>query len=457
MRASDKPFSEATATAGPMETQTAGDFCGSTAMVEKGLRRRAGRFVVCLMPLPTPSQPDRRWRDLAVWFALAAGLTPIFWLTDLDIRAAAVFFERGHADGPWFLENAGWVQMFYYTPPVLVGALVLGAVWGFVVGTLRPGARRWRSTGAFLLITLILGPGVLVNAVFKNHWGRPRPKHIVQFDGTQAYRPPLLKGEAGTAKSFPAGHPSVAFAYAAIFLLLRPRRPRLAWTVFAASTVLGAGMGAARMAAGGHFLSDVLWSALITWWAAWFAYYFIVRVEKVAAPSAGAAAERRAERWKNVAMGVGVVAMIAGAALATPTNKQSVFRWPATVPPPGTVRVTAPGAQVWVRVTNSASAPALAIRQSIQGFGLPGNRLKVTRDPVAEVPVWNYAGRAKGYYTELENILEISVRPGQRPDLRLELGAGGRVVLVGAAAELAVESDVAPIRESAAAGDRPDE
>jgi membrane-associated PAP2 superfamily phosphatase len=145
-----------------------------------------------------------------------------------------------------------------------------GATVALTPGTLRPGARRWRSTGAFLLITLILGPGVLVNAVFKNHWGRPRPKHIVQFDGTQPYRPPLLKGEAGTAKSFPAGHPSVAFAYAAIFLLLRPKRPRLAWAVLGASTAIGAGMGAARMAAGGHFLSDVLWSALITWWAAWF-------------------------------------------------------------------------------------------------------------------------------------------------------------------------------------------
>jgi membrane-associated PAP2 superfamily phosphatase len=408
------------------------------------------------MPLATSSPPDRRWLDLAVWFALAAGLTPIFWLTDLDLRAAAVFFERGHAAGPWFLEHAGWVQLFYYAPPVLVGALVLGAVWGFVVGTLRPGARRWRGTGAFLLITLILGPGVLVNAVFKNHWGRPRPKHIVQFDGTQPYRPPLLKGEAGTAKSFPAGHPSVAFAYAAIFLLLRPKRPRLAWAVLGASTALGAGMGAARMAAGGHFLSDVLWSALITWWAAWFAYYFIVRVERLATPSAGTESERRAERWKNVAMGVGVLAMIAGAALATPTHKQSVFRWPATVAPPSAVLVTAPGAQVRVRVADSASAPALVLRQAIHGFGLPGNRLKVTPDPATADAAWRYVGRAKGYYTELENLLEITVRPGLRPDLRLELGAGGRVVLVGAAAELTVGSDVPPIRETTErAGDGP--
>ncbi len=418
--------------------------------MEKGLPTAAGRAVVCRVH--SVSHIDRRWRDLAVWFVLAAALTPIFWLTDLDLRAAAVFFERGHPDGSWFLEHAGWVQLFYYAPPVLVGALVVAAITGFVVGTRRVEARRWRGTGAFLLITLILGPGVLVNAVFKNHWGRPRPKHIVQFDGTQAYRPPLLKGEAGTAKSFPAGHPSPAFAYAAVFLLLRPKRPRLAWTVFGASTLLGAGMGAARMAAGGHFLSDVLWSALITWWAAWFAYYFIVRLERPPGASAGAEADRRAERWKNLAMAAGVLVMVAGVLLATPTHKNATFRWPTGVAAPAVVEVVAPGAQVRVRVAADAAAPALVVRQAIHGFGLPGNRLKVTTDAVsAAAPVWRYRGQAKGYYTELENLLEITVRPGLRPEFKLEVGAGGRVVVEPGAAGLPVTADVPLSRDAAPA------
>jgi hypothetical protein len=54
---------------------------------------------------------------------------------------------------------------------------------------------------------------------------------------------------------------------------------------------------------------------------------------------------------------------------------------------------------------------------------------------------------AKGYYTELENILEVTVRSGVRAKLQLQLGAGGRVVLVGAAAELPVEADVPIVRE----------
>ena len=391
---------------------------------------------------------DHRWRYLLVWIVLAAGLTPVFWLTDLDIRAAGVFFQRGHSDGSWFLERAGWVQMFYYAPPFLVGALVLAVVWGFAVGTWRAEARRWRAAAAFLLITLILGPGVLVNAIFKDHWGRPRPKHIVQFDGTQSYLPPLLKGTAGTAKSFPAGHPSVAFAYAGVFLLLRPKRPRLAWLVLGFSTLIGAGMGAARMAAGGHFLSDVLWSALLTWWAAWFAYYFIVRVEREPATTSGTEAERRAERWKNIAMAAGVLALVAGVLLATPTHKRSALNWPAAVSPPEEVLVVAPGAQVRVRVVGGASLPALALRQSIQGFGLPGNHLKVRTDPLSPAATWKYSGLAKGYYTELENMLEVTLRSGVQPRLQFQLGAGGRLVLEGVAAELAVEADVPLLREA---------
>ena len=37
-------------------------------------------------------------------------------------------------------------------------------------------------------------------------------------------------------------------------------------------------MGVARMAAGGHFLSDVLWSAVLTWSTLLFLYWPIMRI-----------------------------------------------------------------------------------------------------------------------------------------------------------------------------------
>ncbi len=47
--------------------------------------------------------------------------------------------------------------------------------------------QRYRLACSFLALLYILGPGVLVNLLFKEHWGRPRPVNIVEFGGTQQY------------------------------------------------------------------------------------------------------------------------------------------------------------------------------------------------------------------------------------------------------------------------------
>ena len=45
---------------------------------------------------------------------------------------------------------------------------------------------RWPIAGrasVFLIATLALGPGVMANAIFKDHWHRPRPPGITKFYG----------------------------------------------------------------------------------------------------------------------------------------------------------------------------------------------------------------------------------------------------------------------------------
>ena len=61
--------------------------------------------------------------------------------------------------------------------------------------------------------------------------------------------------------SFTAGHPSAGFALAALGYAYVSRRRR--WQVLAAATGFGLLVGLARVAAGGHFLSDVLFSGII--------------------------------------------------------------------------------------------------------------------------------------------------------------------------------------------------
>ncbi|MFZ2449158.1 MAG: phosphatase PAP2 family protein [Methylovulum miyakonense] len=216
------------------------------------------------MPLPL----SRRWRELLILLLLMSVTTPIFWLTDLDQRAAALFYQGGDghsawAWGDWWL----WRGLFAYAPKMLgtvaVGALLL-AITSYAVGRLTP----WRRPALYVALVIALGSGVVVNWVFKDNWGRPRPLHTSELGGHNDYVPPLQIG--GTPhKSFPCGHCSVGYALFALYFLSRKRKA----FYFALTLVAAFTMGLSRMAAGGHFISDILWSGYLVFLVAWLLYY----------------------------------------------------------------------------------------------------------------------------------------------------------------------------------------
>jgi membrane-associated PAP2 superfamily phosphatase len=91
---------------------------------------------------------------------------------------------------------------------------------------------------------------------------------MTEFGGHHEYIPPLQLGHTGE-KSFTCGHCSVGFAFFALYFLSRKRKDfYLALTV-----VFGLTLGLTRMSAGGHFLSDILWSGYLVFFVAWVVYY----------------------------------------------------------------------------------------------------------------------------------------------------------------------------------------
>jgi len=112
--------------------------------------------------------------------------------------------------------------------------------------------------------------------VFKDHWDRPRPRDVVEFGGTLHYTPAPWRGEGGS--SFPCGHCSVGFLYASGWWVWKSRRPRWARASLALGLALGAALGLGRMAAGAHFLSDVIWSALLALGLAHVLYFHVLRL-----------------------------------------------------------------------------------------------------------------------------------------------------------------------------------
>ena len=212
--------------------------------------------------MPAAPPVTGRWWLLPVAFLVAGVLLTIpFWTGDLDLRVAAWVQDWNAAHGG-AQQDQWWWRLPYRLPAVLLVILGLGVVTAIIAGARRPASGLLRQ-GIYVALVFILGCGVLVNVVLKDHWGRPRPRDTEQFGGTRTYLAPWVLGERGGGKSFPSGHVAVPAACTCLWLLWRRRRPVLARWCLGLSLAMTAWVGAARMLALGHWLSDVLWATVL--------------------------------------------------------------------------------------------------------------------------------------------------------------------------------------------------
>jgi membrane-associated phospholipid phosphatase len=123
--------------------------------------------------------------------------------------------------------------------------------------------KRARPLLLFVMLTILIGPGLLTNVVLKDNWGRARPHQIVEFGGTKRFSPAwAVSDQCSKNCSFVSGDASfavslVAFAWA--WPAGRQRR-RWAWGIGAFAAVVAF----MRMARGAHFLSDTVIGVLLT-------------------------------------------------------------------------------------------------------------------------------------------------------------------------------------------------
>jgi lipid A 4'-phosphatase len=133
----------------------------------------------------------------------------------------------------------------------------------------------WRAI-VYIVAVIGLGPGLIVNGVLKEHWGRARPSHTVDFGGDKTYSPPLVVSDQCESNcSFVSGDAAWGFAFVAFGFLGRTRQQRLLG--FAGGLTFGAAMGLLRIAQGGHYLSDIFYSGVITVGVAWLLYDLLIR------------------------------------------------------------------------------------------------------------------------------------------------------------------------------------
>jgi len=182
--------------------------------------------------------------------------TGVIAVTGADLSVSAPFC----IDGTWPVGDRFFWHLLYRLDRLPSVSLGIVGLAGFLMSFARSEYYRWRRAGAFLFLLLILGPGLLVNTVFKEHWGRPRPREIIEFGGQKQFLHPWQKGEDGNGRSFPSGHSSAAFYMAAPYLVYRRRDKRRAYAWLAGGLLFGIVMSIARITQGAHFLSDTLWA-----------------------------------------------------------------------------------------------------------------------------------------------------------------------------------------------------
>jgi len=199
-----------------------------------------------------------KFKEYLLPVAILIVLTALFAANGLDVALERHFYQQG----TWVGREANpWRFLYRYgVLPAYLSAAV--GLLTFVAGFFSVKAAPWRRSALFLVLFLALGPGLLVNTVFKDHWGRPRPAQLEVFGGAEkaTYHQVWERGLPGEGHSFPSGHASAAFFLIFPYFVLRRRARGYALATLAGGLAYGLFMGVARMAQGGHFPSDVLWA-----------------------------------------------------------------------------------------------------------------------------------------------------------------------------------------------------
>ncbi|MFG1398084.1 phosphatase PAP2 family protein [Roseixanthobacter pseudopolyaromaticivorans] len=200
-----------------------------------------------------------------LFFALVTGAAVAILFTVFprwDLAITGLFWDAGSrsfqvAASPIgkMLRSAGNIIPWLFAGPAFVA---------IILKLLFPGAPMFMPARAalFLALSMALAPGLLVNGVLKEHWGRPRPVHVETFGGKDVFSPWYsTDGTCPGNCSFVSGEGSLGFwMLAPASLAPAPLRP----AAIGAALAFGAAAGGLRIAFGGHFFTDTVFSAVLT-------------------------------------------------------------------------------------------------------------------------------------------------------------------------------------------------
>ena len=226
----------------------------------------------------TPSQSKNAGLILITAFLLfGVAISAIINLEGWDLSVSTALHESTLGESGWAIGKMSPWKTFYRFGeyPAVIMAII--AFIGYILTLAGQFPRKYAKPFLVVVLTVILGPGLIVNGILKPFWGRPRPADTVIFGGKEPYRNVFQPAGPGGGKSFVCGHCANAFAIASGVSFF-PYCPGLAGLFLGAGLTMGALGSFARIAQGGHYLSDTVWAGIIVLSIIAWLYFCVFKV-----------------------------------------------------------------------------------------------------------------------------------------------------------------------------------
>jgi lipid A 4'-phosphatase len=215
--------------------------------------------------------------DVVIFAVLAAIF--LIW-PEIDLWVSGLFYNP--EQGFIYRNNAvvlSVYELFRHAPKFLLPLLMIITALSFVKGRFGLGTDQ-RKPWVFLILALLIGPGILVHLVVKENWDRPRPRSVEEFGGQKDFIPAfipaaMIADQPGNNKSFVSGHAAMGF-YLMVFAWVFRRR---SW--FYAGLAMGFVVSFGRLLQGGHFASDLIFAGYLCYFSYRFLSYWILGYSRI--------------------------------------------------------------------------------------------------------------------------------------------------------------------------------
>jgi lipid A 4'-phosphatase len=203
------------------------------------------------------------------YILLLLGCLFFYFYPDIDLKVASFFYNNG-----FYLKDTLFAKFVYKATMVVMAIFILSILTLLFYDFFLKKEIVKRGILIYLLAVLIAGPGIIVNEIFKNHFGRARPSQIKEFNGTKNFTPPLvIANECKKNCSFSSGHAAAAFYFIAFSFIIKKAKKIL----FFIALLWGILVGFVRIIQGGHFLSDVYCSFVVVYFTATIFYKIFLK------------------------------------------------------------------------------------------------------------------------------------------------------------------------------------